>query len=253
MSSGGGQEGTDVDARTGAVMFRDRLLRRLYLPAYGVGEAAQLAGIHRTTVSRWFYAGSSRPGRRCGRVLADKDQGCPLSYLQLVEVAFVATLRNMGVQLSRIRVARDYLRKIFDVEYPFAMRRLKTDGARILIDLRAEEGQWINRLLVEASAHGQIIWAEPILDRIEEFDWDDVRQLAMRWFPRGRNARLVVDPQIQFGAPILRDSAVPTLVVKGRFEAGESMKEIEEDFGIDEAAIREALVFEGIQPLVAVA
>jgi len=174
-----------------------------------------------------------------------------LSYLQLVEVAFVATLRHMGVSLRRIRIARDFLESAFGMEYPFATMKLQTDGARVLYDLRDCEGRWAERLLGEASAAGQVIWADPIRDRITEFQYE--HGVAIRWFPRGRAVPIVVDPQVQFGTPILADSALPTLVVKERYQAGETIQEIKQDFGIEAAAIRHALVFEGISPTVAAA
>ena len=234
-------------------LARDKWVRRLYLPAYAVGEVAHLARLHRTTIGNWYYGRPRRSGGRGHKVLGERERGASLSYLDLVEVAFVATLRNMGVRLRRIRIARDYLARVFNTDYPFARLKLKTDGARILYDLKEEEGPWVDRLLGEASAYGQVIWKEPILDRIMEFDYDLDRQLAIRWFPRGREAPVVVDPQIQFGAPILRETGVPTWVVKERYEVGETVDEIKADFGIELQAIMYALAFEGIQPVVATA
>lgn len=236
--------------RTASRPPKERWLRRLYLPAYAVGEAARLASVHRTTITNWYYGAPTRAGGRRQKVLGRRERGNPLSYLDLVEVAFVATLRHMGVQLRRIRIARDYLAKVFTVEYPFAQLRLMTDGARVLYDLKDDEGPWVNTFLGEASAGGQVIWAEPIQDRIKEFDYDEFYELAIRWFPWGKEAPIVVDPQVQFGAPILKDSAVPTLVVRERYDVGETIEEIQRDFGIDEVAIRHALAFEGAQPMV---
>jgi uncharacterized protein (DUF433 family) len=56
---------------------------------------------------------------------------------------------------------------------------------------------------------------------------------------------VVIDPRISFGAPVV--SGIPTWVVKGRWEAGENIFDIREDFGLDENDIRHALTFEGIQ------
>lgn len=231
---------------------RDRWLRRLYLPTYAVGEAARLVGIDRGTVSAWHYGYPSPRGGRTPEVLSERGRGTPLSYLQLVEVAFVATLRRLGVSLRKIRVAREYLATRFQAEYPFAQLQLKTDGTEVLKDLGDSEASLVRTLLVP-SRHGQLVWAEPIQDRIREFDYDEVRRLAVRWFPRGRGVPVVVDPQIAFGAPILVDSKLPTWVVGERLKAGESIEEIEQDFGISEAAIRHAIEFEGKQGVASVA
>lgn len=225
---------------------RERWLRRLYLPAYAVGEAARLARVHRTTVSSWYYGRRTQPGMRAAKVLGQRPRGAPLSYLDLVEVAFVATLRGMRVPLRRIRVAWRYLAKRFETDFPFAQLDLKTDGASVLYALTDEEGAWLEKLLVDAGESGQIMWAEPVWDRIREFDYDERHSLAIRWFPRGRDGPIIVDPRIQFGAPILRDSGLATWAVRERFQAGESVQEITEDFGIQESAVWHALEFEEV-------
>jgi uncharacterized protein (DUF433 family) len=56
----------------------------------------------------------------------------------------------------------------------------------------------------------------------------------------------MIDPQISFGAPAV--SGTPTWVFKGRWESGESLNDIVEDFDIPEKLVRDALVFEGIKP-----
>jgi uncharacterized protein (DUF433 family) len=229
---------------------RERWRRRLYLPAYPVGEAARLAEVHPRTVSRWFYGYAMPSGGRAASVLGDRPRGAALSYLQLVEVAFVARFRKLNVSLKRIRIAHEFLAKTFAVELPFAQLGVRTDGADIFRDLESTEGSWVRQLLV-ASRHGQIAWADPIEERIRQFDWDITQQLAVRWYPRGKDAPVVVDPRIAFGAPILRDSAIRTAVIKGRFQAGEDIEEIEGDFGLSAAAIRYALAFEGVESFAA--
>jgi len=234
---------------TGARIPRDPWLRRLYLPAYTVTEAAFLARIHPVTITRWYFGRPRLPVGRGARVLGKRHRGIPLSYLQLVEVAFVATLRKMGIPLQRIRIAYEYLERRFNTEYPFARLKIKTDGARLLNDLKQAEGPWVNKLLEEASARGQVIWVEPIQDRIQEFDYNRMYELAIRWFPRGKDVPIVIDPQIQFGAPILKDSGVATWVIGERRRVGESIDEIREDFGIGELAVRQALDFERVEVL----
>ncbi len=231
-------------------MPRERWMRRLYLPAYPVAEAAMLAETHPRTVSRWFYGYRLPSGARAARVLGDRERGVALSYLQLVEVAFVATMRRIGVTLERLRIAHAYLSTRFGAEYPFAQMKLKTDGAHVLKDLEEAEGSWINRLVV-VSRHGQVVWADPIEERIRQFEYDLQQGLAIRWFPRGSEAPIVVDPQIAFGAPVLREAAIPTAVIRGRFEAGEDIEEIGEDFDIPPDMVTYALRFEGERMLAA--
>jgi uncharacterized protein (DUF433 family) len=164
----------------------------------------------------------------------------------LVEVAMVATFRRMGVSLARLRAAREYLARRFEAEFPFAELRLKTDGAHVLKDLAAGEQSWVNTLLV-ASADGQIAWADAIEDRIHEFEYDEENlRVAIRWYPRGAEGLIVVDPQIAFGVPITRQGSVPTAVIRERYRSGEGMQDIGDDFTLAPEYVRAALEFERV-------
>ncbi len=110
-------------------------LRRLYLPAYSITEAAKYAGTSPQTVSNWhYYSGLVGPA------IAGKERGKALSYFQLIEVAFVATMRKEGLSLQKIRKAREYALQIFEAEYPFAQLRWKTEGTHLTLELKDIEG-----------------------------------------------------------------------------------------------------------------
>ena len=85
-----------------------RWLDRLNLPAYSIAEAAKWAGVHPNTLRYWHYG---RSGKGRGVVLPGKERRQPLTYVQLAEVAFVATFRKLGVSLENIRRAHSYLRE----------------------------------------------------------------------------------------------------------------------------------------------
>ena len=104
-------------------------LDRAHLPAYRVPEAAVYARLSSQTVSAWqrnVYTGAIQNtgyGRRKG-----------LSYLQLIEIAVVATLRHRGVKLKDIREARAFIARFSDGDFPFARQAFLTDGVDILLD-----------------------------------------------------------------------------------------------------------------------
>lgn len=212
--------------------------RRLYLPAYTIADAAQYAGAKPQTVSSWYYRHSRR-----GPVLVGKERGTPLSYLQLVELAFVATFRELGVSLKRIRDARDYLAQNFRSEYPFAEHRLMTEGKHVLLNLRAAEPDAEMGRLIVADQSGQIAWQDVISDRFAEFVYEG--DLAIRWHVRGPTSPVVIDPRVAFGAPTVE--GIPTWAIKGRALAGESLEEIAEDFGLETGEVLKALKFEGLE------
>lgn len=211
--------------------------RRLYLPAYQVGDAARYAGTSAQSVAYWHYRGGS-----LGPALPGKTRRQPLTYLQLIEVAFVSTFRDLGVPLQRIRRARAYAAQNLNAEFPFAEYRWLTEGLHLMLDLRDIDGDADIGRLVVGDADGQLAWQELVSERFAQFEYES--GLATIWYVQGRRSPVKIDPRVSFGAPTIR--GIPTWTIRGRWRAGENLRDIHEDFHIEESDIRAALRFEGI-------
>jgi len=214
--------------------------RRLFIPAYAVADAARYANAKPQTVAYWHKGG------RPGPALPGKRPGVRLSYMQLAEVAFVATFRQLGVTLPRLRNAREYLAQTFNSEFPFAEYRLRTEGVHVLLDLEEIEPDSELPRLIIADRGGQMAWEPMVEERFMEFDYE--HELAVRWHVAGRTSPIIIDPRIAFGAPTI--NGIATWVIKGRAIAGESIADIGRDFNLAADDVTEALAFEGI-PLAA--
>ena len=212
--------------------------RRLYLPAYQVRDAARYSGAAPQTVSYWRYRGGELGPALPGRI---KRQS--LSYLDLIEVAFVATFRGLGVPLQRIRKARAYAAQVLNSEYPFAEYKWLTEGHHVMLDLRELEDDATIDSLVVGDSSGQITWEGMVGERFAQFDYE--QDLALTWHVRGRNNPVTIDPRISFGAPTV--GGIPTWVLGGRWRAGESISDIQDDLGLSEEEISHGLDFEGIR------
>ncbi len=223
--------------------------QRLYQPSYRIVDAARYAKSHPSTVASWHYRGTP--------VLPGHPKGQPLSYLELVEVAFVAFFRNNGVPMYRIREARDFCSKRLYSERPFTEYAFKTEGMHILMDFDQASSddpfaQFISmdqsdrspgeRYVVAADLYGQLAWEVLMGNKFAEFDYE--YELALVWHPAGMESLVVIDPRNSFGAPTVE--GLPTWVIKGRYIAGELMDEIVEDFDVSERAIVDGLMFERI-------
>ena len=213
--------------------------RRLYLPAYRTSDAARYSGVAAQTVTLWHHGDG-----RLGPALPGHRKRKHLSYLQLVEVAFVATFRKLGVSLQRIRKARTSAAQVLNAEYPFAEYKWLTEGHHAMLNLIDVDDDASIGSLVVGDARGQIAWQEMVGARFAQFDYEE--DMALIWHVQGRNNPVVIDPRISFGAPTVR--GIPTWVLKGRWSAGESVTDIRDDFGLSEEEITHGLAFEGIQP-----
>jgi uncharacterized protein (DUF433 family) len=208
--------------------------RRLRIPAYQVGEAARYARISAGTVAAWHKIEQ--------RVLSAKQHRERLSYLQLIELAVVAAFRKAKFSLKEIRAARDYVKINLESEYPFAEYEFKRYGKSLFTEYQEAGGA---RRLLKANQGGQLAWKEIIGPVLEEFEYEH-EGVAIRWHVAGPSSPVIIDPRVSFGAPAVKGT--PTWIIKGRFDAGESDKEIAEDFDLNVSAVRQALKFEGVLP-----
>lgn len=207
---------------------------RLRLPAYTMSDAARFAQTPKRTVGYWFRSQEELPAALPGR-----RSSTELSYLQLVEVAFVAACRDLHISLQSIRRAREYLAREFATDFPFATLRLKTDGRHVLHALPEASGK--DPDLIAADLNGQIMW-QALSGRISQFEYE--AGIAIRWWLRGLQSPIVIDPRIAFGVPAVR--GIPTWVLKGRRLAGDAADEIGEDYGLTREEVLAALEFEGV-------
>lgn len=203
---------------------RDLWRSRLLLANYEVREAARFAHVSSNTVRRWHK----------NTTLGSREPGSKLSYLQLIELAVAAACKDAGMKLADIRSARSYFAGKFNTDHPFATLKLQTDGVDLAIKAGAD--------LLIGNRNGQLAWKQIIGERFKEFEYED--GLAVRWHVAGKNSEIIIDPRIQYGAPTV--DGVPTWAIKGRWEAGEQLADIADDFGISSALIRKALSFEGV-------
>ena len=208
---------------------------RLFLPAYQMSAAARYVGIHTNTVRAWHH--SDNP------VLPKHEQGKALNYLELVEVAFVAFFRKVGLPMNRIRKARQYVADNLTAEYPLAEYGFKTEGMHILMEYDRLDHDANFEKLVVASSGGQLAWSELLASEFAEFEYE--YNLAMRWHPAGPESKIIIDPRISFGVPVV--SGLPTWAIKGRFNARETPQEIADEFGIPIDDVFHALQFEKLE------
>lgn len=210
--------------------------RRLYIPNYQIQEAARYARITPATVATWHKVGDRK-------TLSSKEGKAALSYMQLIEVAVVSAFRKGGLGLKNIRETREYVAKQFQSEFPFAQYRFKADGKRLVMDFQQVEGEKGKGKVLRPDQDGQLAW-EAILGRLKEFDYDG-DGIVIRWHLTGPKSLIIIDPRIAYGAPIIKGT--PTWVISGRWDAGETVKEIAEDFDLSPEDVREALIFEGVR------
>ncbi len=212
---------------------------------YSVPEVARLTGISPSKIRRWV---------RGYRVVGGQEQRPPviesdyepienktaLSFLDLIEVRFVDSFRRHGVSWRSIRIASRKAAALLDTAHPFAKRRFFTDGREILTRV-AEESKEPELLNLVRDQYEIDAVVSPLLVGDLEFNGLD---MAERWWPRGKDAGVVIDPARNLGKPIVDRYGVPTEVLSRQCETVGSIEVVAEWYEVDADTVRRAVEFE---------
>ena len=212
---------------------------------YGVTEAARLTGVSSACIRRWLrgysYATTGGP-RESAPVFAKTmeliDGEMALSFLDLIEVRIVNSLRAHKISWKLIRMAERHAREVFKTDHPFAMKKFKTDGRSIFADLRKTHGE---RPLIDL-ADNQLTFRKVIEPHLKDIDFDGENHAA-RWWPMGAGHRVLLDPKRCFGQPIVREG-VPTSVLARAVKREQSVETVAKWFEVQVRAVRDAIQFE---------
>ena len=207
------------------------------LPLYGQREAARFIGVGRSTLRGWVggIARGSAPA-----VLRPPSSDGRLSFNNLVEGYILRSLtQKHDVTLDAVRRAVRYAETELGVSRLLLRRELRWSGD-LFWDQLSE--------LINLSQSGQLALKDVMASYLERVDWDDESNLPRRLFPRVESdpiaKSVVIDPRVAFGSPTVSGTGVPTSVVAGRIDAGESVGDVAHDYGAEPEAIRNAVVYE---------
>ena len=200
-----------------------------YEPLYTPADISKYAHVHPETLRTW----TKGPG---APLLIPSGAGvAPYSFINLIEAHVLIALRKTyKVPMQRIRKQANWLRKKFHTEHPLAERNIETDGYSLFIEHMG---------LKLSAAGGQIAIPEVVslyLRRVER----DPRGPA-RFYPFTTWVKcpslIVMSPFVDFGRPVISGTRVETVMIRERFDAGESVRALADDYDVSEEAIEEAL------------
>lgn len=210
------------------------------IPAYPPFEAAKYVGVPLSTLRSWLHG-----TKAFTPVISIASSTDPqLSFFNLVEAFVIAGLRrHHGMSLQRIRTSVKQLQAFApNLVHPLADADLITFAREIFVDDAA--GDFVNM-----TNHPGQLGLRGIIEQVSQRVEKDVTG-ARRLYPFTRERiagapRLVmIDPRVQFGRPVITGTGIPTAVIHERWKAGDSVRELAEDYDRTADEIEEALRYE---------
>lgn len=86
-------------------------------------------------------------------------------------------------------------------------------------------------------------------EHLKRVEWDQW-QFPVRLYPFSASEaatpdrHIAIDPNIAFGRPVLLSKGISTGAIADRIDAGESVNDLAEDYGLSPAEIEEAVLYE---------
>jgi len=156
------------------------------------------------------------------------------NFYTLIELITVSTFRELNVTFPKIKKAHRIAARVLKTQYPFAKKVFMTDGEKIIHNCDEITSLILNEQ--KQLAFREII--EPFCNKI---DFDEVHQIAQRYWPMGRNRNILIDPEHRFGEPVIKGTNISVAMINSLIEAGESKSFIAEEYNISEEAVHDVI------------
>lgn len=208
-------------------------------PLYSYAEADRIARVSRGTSRRWLRGYKYwyfEEERNQPPVTPKSGHEAGVSFIDLIEVVATDRLRVNGFSLKKVRQINEFCQVHLKTDRPLVTETFKFEGADIFV--KVGEGYLLNVGL----QRGMQAWDEVLDPFLETLDYEE--KLARRWWPRGKDVPVVVDPDYGFGLPVVAGTGIRTEDIAERAEAEEPMEEIAGDFGIEVYQVEAALGYE---------
>lgn len=219
------------------------------VPRYTITEAARMLNIAPATLRTWAR-GRDFPLRTSGSghsdaLVTDTGAGRPgyptLPFVGLAEAAFLAAIRSTGVPMPRIRPALERLRDELGIEHALASERIYTDGAEVLFRVGPETGITEREIQYVVARNNQGVFTPVVQDYLRHVRFGPSGYVEAIRLPKYGRADVIVDPRLGFGRPVLETNGVRVETILERFDAGDSVPELAEDFGVEPLIVEHLL------------
>ena len=191
-------------------------------------EAHVLYPVSSSKLTRWI-----RMGMADSSLTETHGRELLIAFEDLVSLRIVGALRAVGVTFPRIHSAEQNLRELTGHARPFATESLWTDTSHVFADFRG--------MLLAASRSGQL--AMRLMERhlipVHGLSFTD--GAASSWTP----ARFVVmRPDVQFGAPCVYGTRIPTRALWNSWHGGDSVELLSASYALPTEEVEAAISWE---------
>ncbi len=209
-------------------------------PAFGMGiytisDASEILRIPKAKIRYWFnrYVGGEFKKLNRDGYFYDSGDVLAVNFLTLIETYVFYHLKEKGVPTNKIIEAHQILSNFHQTPYPFALKKFLCSGQDLLHEIDGD--------IISLDNRRQYALADIILHFSENIDFSE--DFASKYYPRGRDNSVVINPQNQYGSPIIDGTNIKISTIHSLYDGGEDPKFIASLFEIDERKVLDAIDF----------
>ena len=163
-----------------------------------------------------------------------------LSFNNLIEARVLRILRvSHGLRLQAIRDALEFAEVELGVSRPLLHKGLMVNGESLVLKRYGE--------LIDLNPSAQLKMLYLLEDHMQRIDWD-TDQFATRFYPSFNGSvekrSVFIDPSVSFGNSLVSSKCITTNILYIRFNAGEAIDDLVQDYDISREEIESAIVYE---------
>lgn len=226
-------------------LYRGRDLRQI--PMYGLAEAAHHLHLPAATLRSWvggrtYKLADGTPSFSEPLIERPEPDEPRLSFNNLIEAHVLRALRvEHHVPMGHVREALDYAQREFGINRLLIREELMAAPGEVFL---REYGR-----LLSLSRSGQFAM-EQILEAYLRRVVRDAKGLPIRLYPftspgTTEDRKVVaIDPRLSYGRPSIARRGVSTAILAERLNAGETVEDLADSYGLTPGEVTEAIVYE---------
>ena len=191
-------------------------------PALGIGlysipDMARILKLNPPFVRRWlneYWGNRFKVGKKHFSVWGT-GRGRAVHFYTLIEFYVFYQLRKQGLSAQSIAKSHEIIANELSTQFPFATSTILTDGRKILYKID-------DNTIINADRTRRLNFVTIIEDFCRQMDFGK-DQLAVRYWPLGKEKNIIVDPHYQLGQPIIKNTNILAETLYRMCEAGEKV------------------------------
>jgi uncharacterized protein (DUF433 family) len=157
-----------------------------------------------------------------------------VNFYSLIEFFIYFQCRENGMSAQKFKKYHKQLSTNLNTKYPFAHFKIRTDFKNIWAEVAGN--------LIKADGKTQYDLL-PILDKFLHKVSYGENNMAIKYYPLGKGTKVVVDPNHQFGQPVVDGTRIKTKSIYNLHLGGEPNKRICNLYNISNDKVRDAIRF----------